>query len=412
MNIKIIVLGIDGTDADVGFDEMLFGTFSEHLSDNESVLYFPTLKDATVAVSKAFTEADTVMFLIKEDRYGIEKRLICKALGLSFEPDAVIKETALHTKGDSFADDSDFTETHCCIPEGAKSFVLDDGLYAGFAAAKGTQTTVVLPLIPIRTSHLLVKQVIPYLNSSYNIRISVDGVRRRYVKALRDSIAENDINIAVSGTNSAKLFADYIAGDDILAGAVLFSSHAEPRKNLPPNEYVVSLSITAAELLGVPYGIAISNAFYSGESAEDEKAVYMAVTNESETVVRVVRSLSFESVADFMTRCCGEMCRLLSDTVNMDLGVTERPEQPKKKSSKGLIAAILVVILAIAGVVGYGAKVFSDNDYSLKKWFNTYLSGYLNHTFDIDSDSTEQTKTDEKQSESEGTESLEQEKSN
>ena len=91
MNIKIIVLGIDGSQADVSYDDMLFGVFAEHLADNDSVLYFPTLKDATVAVSKAFTEADTVIFLIKEERYGADKLLLCKPLGLSFETDAVIR---------------------------------------------------------------------------------------------------------------------------------------------------------------------------------------------------------------------------------------------------------------------------------------------------------------------------------
>lgn len=388
MNIKIIVLGIDGSEADISFDEMLFDVFSEQLTDNESVLYFPTLKDATVAVSKAFTEADTVLFLIKEDRYGADKRLLCKALGLSFETDAVVRAMALHSAGDEFAEDDAFNETHCKLPKGAKTFVLDDGLYAGFAATKGTQTTVVLPMSNVRTSHLLVKQVIPYLNSSYNVEIPVDGIRRRYVGMLANSIGENDITIAVSGTNSAKLFSEYISGNEILSQAVLFSSHAESRNNVPPNEYVVSLSITAAEFLGAPYGIAISNAFYSGDSADGEKTVYMAVTNDTETVVRVVHSLAFEDVNDFMTRCCGEMCRLLSETIDMDTGVIERPAAPKKQSNKGLVAAVIVVLIAIAGVIGYGAKVFSDNDYSLKKWYNTYISKYSHYSFEIETAET------------------------
>lgn len=398
MNIKIIVLGIDGSQADVSYDDMLFGVFAEHLADNDSVLYFPTLKDATVAVSKAFTEADTVIFLIKEERYGADKRLLCKALGLSFETDAVIRAMALHSAGDSFAEDAQFDETHCRIPKGAKSFVLDDGLYAGFAAVKGTQTTVVLPMSPVRTSHLLVKQVIPYLNSSYNVEIPTDLIRRRYVGSFANSIGDNDISVAVSGTNSAKIFAEYISGNTVLENAVVFSGHAEPRRNVPPNEYVVSLSITAAELLGAPYGIAISNAFYSGDSADSEKTVYMAVTNDAETVVRVVHSLPFEDVNDFMTRCCGEMCRLLTETIEVDTGVRERPAPPKKQKNTGLVAAIFVVIIMLAGVVGYGASVFKTNNYSLKEWYNTYISKYSHYTFDLDGTSavTGENKTEEK----------------
>lgn len=415
MNIKIIVLGIDGNAADIGFDDMLFGVFSEQLANNESVLYFPTLKDATVAVSKAFTEADVVMFLIKEDRYGSDKRLLCRALGLSFETDAVIRAMALHSAGDEFADDDMFDETHCRIPKGAKSFVLDDGLFAGFAAVKGTQTTVVLPMSAVRTSHLLAKQVIPYLNASYNLEIPTDGIRRRYVAGLANCIGDNDISIAVSGTNSAKVFAEYISGNNILTDTVVFSGHAEARKNVPPNDYVVSLSITAAELLGAPYGIAISNAFYSGESADGEKTVYMAVTNDAETVVRVVHSLPFEDVNDFMTRCCGEMCRLLTETIEMDTGVRERPAPPKKKSNTGLWVAVIAVIIMIAGVVGYGASVFSSNGYSLKDWYNTYISKYSHYTFETDtepaadaeSDTTAETQSDsvtEKATEAETTE--------
>ncbi len=386
MKIKIIVLGADGASEESDITDVLGEVFAEYLPDNDSVCCFPTLKDATVAVSKAFTEADTVMFLIGEKRYGGDKRLLCKALGLSFESDAVIRAMALHSSGDGFADDAQFNETHCRLPKDAKSFVLDDGLYAGFAAAKGTQTTVVLPLSAVRTVHLLVKQVIPYLNASYNVEISAASVLRRYIDRLAKRIDGSDISIAVSGTNSAKLFSDYISCSPVLKEAVVFSGRAEPRKNVPPNEYVVSLSITAAELLGAPYGIAMSNAFYSGDSAESEKTVYMAVTNDAETVVRVVHSLSFESVNDFMMRCCGEMCRLLTDTVEMDTGVKPRPVRSKKQSNAGLVVAVFVVLAMIGGIVGYGAGVFKKNNYSLKQWYNTYLSKYSHYTFDVDGD--------------------------
>ncbi len=391
MKIKIIVLGIDGSRADVAYDDMLFGVFAEHLADNESILYFPTLKDATVAVSNAFAESDVVMFLIKEDVYGLNKRLLCKALGLSFETDAVIRAMALHTAGDELADDAQFNETHCKIPKGEKSFVLDDGLYAGFAATKGTQTTIVLPMSGVRTSHLLAKQVVPYINESYNVKISADGIIRRQVGALVKAIADKSIVVAVSGTNSAKVFAEYVSVNSKLRECVAFSGRAESRKNVPPNEYVANLSITAAELLGAPYGIAISNAFYSGDNFDGDKTVYMAVTNDAETVVREVRSLSFEDVNDFMIRCCGEMCGLLAETIEIDTGIKPRPAEKKAKKNTGLVVAIFVVIAMIGGVAGYGAGYFKRNNYSLKDWYNTYLSELSNYTFETDaaSDTTE-----------------------
>lgn len=389
MKMKIIVLGTDNPEEFSEFNSVLLGTFSEQLENEESVMYFAALKDATVAVSKAFTEADTVLFLIKEERYGTDKRLLCRALGLSFETDPVIRAMALHFAGDEFAEDKAFDETHCRLPKGVKTFVLDDGLFAGFAAGKGTQTTIVLPMSTVRTAQLLEKQVIPYLNSSYNLTVSPENISKKDIAALAGSVSGTDITVAVSGTNSAKIFADYISGSPALTKAFHFTGYAEPRKNLPPNEYIVNLSITAAEFLGAPYGLAISNAFYSGDPAQDEKTVYIAVTNDAETVVRVVHSLPFEEVGDFMKRCCGEACRLLNETIAVDTGAIPRPEKKKKKKCTGLIAAVIITVIAIAGVVGYGVKTFSDNNYSLKKWYNTYFSKISNFTFEIGDESAQ-----------------------
>ena len=40
----------------------------------------------------------------------------------------------------------------------------------------------------------------------------------------------------------------------------------------------------------------------------------------------------------------------------------------------------------IGGIVGYGAGVFKKNNYSLKQWYNTYLSKYSHYTFDVGRD--------------------------
>ena len=66
------------------------------------------------------------------------------------------------------------------------------------------------------------------------------------------------------------------------------------------------------------YPVAMSNAFYTGESPESEKIVYLAVTNERETAVREIHSFSDEDIPQFLARCSGDFCVFISDIIDND----------------------------------------------------------------------------------------------
>ena len=111
---------------------------------------------------------------------------------------------------------------------------------------------------------------------------------------------------------------DYVAAVNGLADRVSFAAKAEKRGSLSPADYVVNLSITAAEFFGTPYGVAISNAFYSGADPSGEKIIYLAITNEYETALREVRSVPGEEVPDMLARCCGDLCTFICDIAATD----------------------------------------------------------------------------------------------
>lgn len=390
IKIRTVVLGVNYESADKEFDEALYNVFGSYFPDNEAVSYFSTLKEATSTISKAFTDSDIVMFLMAQDSYGEEKRMLCKAMGLKFETDAVIKDAAVRSADGNMFTNENFENAHCRLPKNAHSFVLQDGLYAGFALAKGAQTIVVLPYGSIRTSLLIEKQVVPYLKEQYGINIDASAIMSRGRNELDEAIGDSGLKIAVAGTNTAALFKEYTGAVERLSNSVLLSGHTEERKDIAPNDYVVSLSITAAELMHTPYGIAISNAFYSGETADSEKTVYMAVTNDNSTVVREVYSKPYEEVSDFLTRCCSEMCLLLKEIIENDVDTDNKGGVVRKKRGLGgLWASVILSAVLLVGVVFYGTTVFHDNNYSFKKWYNRHLTKYTNYTFEVDDSEAE-----------------------
>ncbi len=156
------------------------------------------------------------------------------------------------------------------------------------------------------------------------------------------------------------------------------ASKAEQRGNTPPNEYVVNLSITAAEFLGLPYGVAMSNAYYVGDDPDAGKTVYIAVTNDAETIVRELHSFYGEGTGDFLFRCCAELCKLLSRIIDGDAGLTEKlpasvqKEKTKKKTNR-LKGWIVFVALLIAATVAAGGWYFHTHGYTAERWIERYV---------------------------------------
>lgn len=374
MKTRIFILGANETQTDQAFDAVLKRTFAPVLTGEGAVEYFGSVKEATASVGKAFADSDTVMFFVALHRYGDWKDVLCKAFGIP----CVVQETLLLGAQNSAPGleetDLNFSVCHAGVPENADVFTLADSLYAGFAAKRGKQTVFILPWERERTGVLLTNQVIPYINEKFGQQLTADPIQFYSVESLKEAVLRRNIKIAVAGTKTESLFRRFVSVSPELSDRILTVNKVANRGNTPPGEYMVNLSITAAEFLGVPYGVSMSSAYYTGDDPAAPKTVYLAVTNDEETTLRKLTSFYGESTADFLFRCCRELCALLAQIIDADAGIGEKvtPDKPERKKGKykGLIALILALILAVGG---FGYYYFTKNDYSLRMWLHSYL---------------------------------------
>ena len=380
MKARLFILDGSASDADQNFDEVLRRTFKNVMTDNGAIQHFTSLKDATVSIGKAFSDSDTVIFFADASKFADTKDILCKALGMNLIVDEMMLSVALKNATDTDLDSAYFNICHAGVAENGTVFVLKDGLFSGFASKRGHQTVLLLPLAGERTRVLLTSQVIPYLNDNFGANISLTPLQFFYAQQLAASARREGVKIALAATKSATVFKDYLAAETPeLAERVLMGTKAENRGATPPNEYVVNLSITAAEFCGVPYGVAISNAYYIGDDPNAQKIVFIAVTNPTETTVRELRSFYGENTGDFLFRCCGELCRLLGRIIDNDAGMAEQnklteaareKERKQAKKYKAAIAAVLVLIVLITAAGGY---YFHRNAYTVQNWLDRYM---------------------------------------
>lgn len=383
MKIRIFIIGEEPADSVHSIEEQMHYIFSRFLAEENSVERYVSVTEATNAIASAFSDSHAVFFLAADDVFAQTKEILTKAFGLSVKVEKAILERAQKTCNTKEADDSSFAFTHAGIPENARSFVLDDGLYSGFAAVCGQQTVILLPAETERTNALLSSQVIPFINAKYRINVDMDGLKRMRTNRLLELCEKANKTIAVAGTKTAPFFMDYTSFTPELKQFVKLSPRAEKRGSMPPADYVVNLSIAAAELMGSPYGIAISNAFYNGEDEEGEKIVYMAVTNDSQTVVREIHSLHDEEISSFLERCSADLCSFLAGIIEADAGspVQKADRKVSAKAPKAIIAVLVVILLALISFTGY---FFVKNDYTLSDWYNTYIGQYFGASDSVD----------------------------
>lgn len=374
MNIRFFMLGTEKHSSAKRLGEELKQLFSAHLADDGAVSSYDSLKDATTDIAKAVSDVHALVFIADVDIYGNTKQLLSKAFGFDMVCDRILLDKACASLGkDKSEDDNNFALTHAFNVANSRSFVLDDGLYCGFSVANGNQTIILLPFEKGRTSILLTSQLIPYLNASYHISINAGSLKEYNAAKLGRVLEEKDIKIALAGTNTANFFKEYIACDGVLAERVAISPINDKRGSVQPVDFVVNLSVTVSEFTSCPYGVAISNAFYTGDSPEGEKVVYLAVTNERETSVREVHSFDGEDVPSFLARCCGDLCVFITDVISNDSCYTEDNTARQRAAANRYKIAIATVTALIAAVAVFGFLYFSSHNYSLSQWAENFM---------------------------------------
>ena len=374
MKIRFFLLGTDKYASSERLEGELKYVFSDFLTDDGDVQVFSDIKDATNDIAKAVSDTHALVFISDCEAFGNTKLMLSKAFGFELSCDADILSKACETYGkDTSEEDYDFSVCHAFVPQNARTFVLEDGKYAGFSVANGNQTIILLPFEKDRTNALISSLVIPYLNSVYHVNIDSGKYKEYNASRLGEIILAKDLRIAVAGTNTATFFKEYISSAEGLSDRITVSPMTEKRGAMQPVDYVVNLAITASELLSCRYGVAISNAFYTGDSPESEKIVYLAVANEIETAVRELHSFKGEEIPSFLARCSADLCLFICDIIagdeehSDDISKREKAAAGRYKTAIAAVAAIIVALAVFSGVY------FHTHEYTLNEWADHFI---------------------------------------
>ena len=371
MKSRFFLLGTNKSSYSKRFVSEIKYLFRDCINDDGDVQTFDDITKATTSIAKAVTDTHTIVFIASEDKFCETKKMLSKAFGFELNCDSELLEKACDAFGkDPSEEDYEFSVKHAFIPPQSRYFTLDDGAYTGFSVANGNQTIILLPFIKDRTMFLLTSQVIPYLNATYHISINPGKLKDYNTERLSEVLRDGEIKLAVAGTNTASFFKEYIESCEKLGDAVSISPITEKRGNMQPVDYVVNLSVAASELLGCRYGIAMSNAFYTGDSPDSEKVVYLAVTNERETAVRELHSFKGEDIPAFLARCSGDFCVFIADIIANDGDYEDDRSTREKAAVKRYKIAIIAVSAIIAVCALFSGIYFAVHHYSPSDWIS------------------------------------------
>lgn len=374
MKIRFFLLGTQEHSSAKRLESDLKYVFSDYLTDNGDIQTFDDIKKATNSIAKAISDTHAVVFIAEHSKFAATKLMLSKAFGFELNCDVSLLQKACESFGkDPEEEDYEFSVTHAFVPVQSRLFVLEDGKYAGFSVANGNQTIILLPFEKDRTSFLMSSQVIPYLNATYHISIDIAGLKKYNAEKLADILEERDIKIAVAGTNTASFFKEYVSVNEKLTDRTEISPITEKRGSMQPIDYVVNLSVAASELLSCRYGVAMSNAFYTGDSPDSEKIVYLAVTNERETAVRELHSYEGEDIPAFLARCSGDLCVFITDIIENDDDYAEDRSLREKAALKRYKTAIIAVAALILAAIVFCVSYFAVHDYSISQWGNSVI---------------------------------------
>ena len=365
MNMKILTFGVRWNSTTARLGEVLRFMFKGYLPQGREIAYYESVSEALPEFSTRFQGTQTVLLLADTSDYAHIKGLLAKALHLQLKSSPEIAKNTRNTIGD-FLSGSDEMIAHCAVPADKKVFCLGDGLYAGFAVTAGQQNLILLPHNIDRTVTLLNQQVIPYLNEFYGCKLATDASRNYYAAQLCALLCEHNEKMGISGTKTSVFIRNAAEKIPGLLPMLRFTPSAETRGSLPPVDYAANLSIAACELEGNPYGAAMTSAFFTGSeaTADTEKCVYIAFTDDNDTDVREIHSMTGEELTAFLNRCTEELLKFALEKVSaMHAPVPTPRKEAAKPADNSVKKAILSVIILLAFAASIAASYFVTNHY-------------------------------------------------
>lgn len=335
---------------------------------NADVSVFAEKRELLYKMSELLKTGDSVLLLAESEQFLSLKETLMRALAL---PVGIDEE--LSARLQKSGKDKQFAN----MPRGAKVFMTDDGVNSGFAVRAGKQIIILLPLDNERADGLLNAGARSYLETFGEDITAVNGAKHHSsdpVQRASRALQRVGKRAAVAGTPAAAFVKELISSDEagIAQENFAFSENAQPRGEYAPRDYAVLLAENAMEEAGASLGIAVTNVFAKNREEMDGLFVCIAVTTEDKAAGRTLYANPGENPVDFLKSAAAELLNLLSEvteampTIAMTSPVVpiyNKPEekQPKQKKSSSLwIAAVLLIAVILAVVLGLKFSGYFD----------------------------------------------------
>lgn len=257
-------------------------------------------------------------------------------------------------------EDSKEKDIHSAMPEKAKVFVSDDGLYSAFAKELGEGIVVLMPLEAGRTQAVfalgldaLIAKVFPAENRPKKPAMA-------QVKESVKKVIASGKTVAVSPCGSAKALLSVISAvpdsEDVF---IPDSSVKEAEENESAEDFVAQSAKLSKETANADLGIAISD-INSDENGESYVIVCVA-DSERANAARVF-ALPGEDRKHLIAAAVIKLCSMLEG--HSGAAGLVNPNIPEKKNNKKTALIIAICAIALAVVICLVAAVVLGSKYS------------------------------------------------
>ncbi len=323
------------TERDSEAAKLLVQSVSGYAEDPE-IIDFDTPSHLAAAIRRS--EFSTVIIAVPENTYLKAKIAFFKALGVK-----TVRSSAITVAvGEDCPLSEKEIEIHSAVPEGAKSFVTEDGLFSAFSLEKNNKKYIMLPLEEGR-----IKALLPLLFD--------ESEKADFRKSLA-AIIKSKKTVAVAPEGLSEVFMSVVSSVEGGKDTFILSSVSGKSEN--PDNANADFAKCAKENSQADYGVAVSAIETDPESGKSFISVSLS-DSERARVARVFTD-GDEDAKHLAGAAVTKLCEMLEELASA--GALINPDAPEKKERRKppILPIIITAIgLAVAVIIALLVSLFA-----------------------------------------------------
>lgn len=280
---------------------------------------------------------------------------------LKFFSSKIVRNSAISSAlQGNIPEDSKEKDIHSAMPEKAKVFASDDGLYSAFAKELGEGIVVLMPLEAGRTQAVFALGLDALLAKVFPAENRPKKPAMAQVKESVQKVIASGKTVAVAPCGSAKALLSVISAvpdsEDVF---IPDSSVKEAEENESAEDFVAQSAKLSKETANADLGIAISDV---NSDENGESYVIVCVADSERANAARVFALPGEDRKHLIAAAVIKLCSMLEG--HSGAAGLVNPNIPEKKNNKKTALIIAVCAIALAVVICLVAAVVLGSKYS------------------------------------------------